>query len=75
METKVHLVGLPEDVIREIFRHLNDNEVYFKLRRVCHKLMDYVDAYVQLGGTFMLAGEPDTPTKIINVFKQSLHIT
>ena len=54
-ETKhreLHLLELPEEVIRMIFGLLNNGEVYFKLRMVCRKLCELVETYIQLGQYF-----------------------
>ena len=81
-ETNLTLLDLHEDIFRIIFRYLDDAEVYFTVRVLCQKLKNYVDAYIQLGGIFMLAGEPNKMehvsiknptfcTKLLHVFKQN----
>ena len=43
------LLQLPEEVLRLLFTHLEDEVVYLKVRVVCRQLKMYVDNYVQLG--------------------------
>ena len=49
IKRELHLLELPEEVIRLFFGFLNNGEVYFKLRMVCRKLREYVANYIQLG--------------------------
>ena len=44
-----NLLGLPEEIIRSIFGHLTDSEVYFRVRCVCRQLRKYAENYVQIG--------------------------
>ena len=48
MENRPHLLDLNEDIFREIFRYLDDDEVYFTIRNVCQQLKYYVDMYLEL---------------------------
>ena len=68
LETKVNILGLHENVFREIFRHLEVETVYFTLRLVCQKMKNYVDEYLQLGGIFMLGAGRKNSTEILYVF-------
>ena len=49
IKRELHLLELPEEVIRLFFGFLNNGEVYFKLRMVCRKLRELVANYIQLG--------------------------
>ena len=46
---------LNEYIFYEIFRHLEYKEVYGVLRTVCRTIKNYVDSYMNITGTFMLA--------------------
>ena len=50
------LMRLPEETIREIFRYLSFETLYFYLRNVCKKMKCYVDNFIDLGGIFFLEG-------------------
>ena len=64
-----HLFDLNEDIFRLMFRYLNCTDVYFTIRRVCRKLKQYADNYIQLGGIFMLIVKKGAGTKILFVFE------
>ena len=50
------LMRLPEQTIREIFRYLSFETLYFYLRNVCKKMKCYVDHFIDVGGIFFLEG-------------------
>ena len=50
----MNILGLSENIFRNIFDFLEYNEVYFKLRKVCRQFKIYVDGYSQIYATFML---------------------
>ena len=72
-ESTVHILGLHEDIFREIFRHLEIETVYFTLRHVCREIKNYVDEYVTLRGIFMLAANNRNhlPTEMLYVLRKS----
>ena len=43
------LLNLPEEVLRIIFGHLDDETLYCVVRQVCHQLKMQIDNYVELG--------------------------
>ena len=49
---KTVLLDLPERIFVEIFQHLEYHYVFLNLRMVCHRIKEYVDNYIQLGGIF-----------------------
>ena len=50
---KIGLLDLPEQVCRQIFGYLSEDELYFTVRTVCWRLRYVVDGYVQLGEYFI----------------------
>ena len=44
-----NILDLPVELIRLIFGHMTDAEVYFNLRCVCTLLRSYAEDYVQIG--------------------------
>ena len=70
LDCSTNMLDLPEQVFREIFRYLDFETVYFTLRKVCPKIKEYVDGFIQLGGMFMLAAGRDVLTEILYIFKQ-----
>ena len=48
-EQTTELLDLPEEVIRAIFKYLEDETLYVKVRRTCQKLNTYVENFVELG--------------------------
>ena len=78
LESQTNILDLHEDIFREIFRHLDAGTVYFKIRRLCHKMKVYVDQYIQLAGIFMLVtARKRFPDEILYVFQsfRRLHAT
>ena len=47
--TPYKLLDLPEEILRLIFTHLEDDILYLKLRVVCHQLKIHVENFVELG--------------------------
>ena len=41
--------ALPEEIIRKIFDHFPDAEIYFKFRCINKQFKQYAENYVQLG--------------------------
>ena len=50
----MHILKVPENIIRNIFDYLAVNEIYFQMRIVCRQLKIYSDGYLQIKGKFML---------------------
>ena len=48
-EGNTHILDLPEEIFRLVFTYLDDAEVYFKLRVVCHRIKEYAEKYIELG--------------------------
>ena len=48
-ETTTNLLDLPYGIVRLIFGHLADQELYYNVRRVCRQLRGYVEDYVKIG--------------------------
>lgn len=51
---QAQFLDLKECVFRQIFKSLEEYEVYFVLIRVCHQIKSYVDDYIKLLGAFLL---------------------
>ena len=66
-----NILNLHEELIRNIFGYLDNEEVYLTVRNVCLQFKEYVDDYLQLGGSFMLSYGPGTPTRIMHVLKKN----
>ena len=49
------ILDLSEGIFREIFKCLEEYEVYSNLRIICQTLKKYVDGYIQLQETFLVA--------------------
>ena len=45
----IDILDLPYGVLRCIFSHLTDADLYFNVRCVCRQLRGYVEDYVQIG--------------------------
>ena len=79
LASTVHILGLHENIFREIFGHLDIETVYFTLRHVCREIKNYVDEYVTLGGIFMLAANNRNhlvrETEILYVLRKSNMVT
>ena len=71
---KTHILHLHEEVIRNIFRFLSYEDVYFTIRNVCRQLRYMVDDYIEVAGRFVLSYGPETSTKQLFVFKRNNHI-
>ena len=69
-ETMVDFFGLPEEVVRCIFRLISAKELCFNLRRVNQRIKKYVDDYLQCVGVFALNGEWTADTKLLYIFKK-----
>ena len=50
----MHILELPEVTIRNIFDYLEDNEIYFVMRKVCRTFKMCSDGYLQIHSKFML---------------------
>lgn len=70
-KSETNILDLHQAIFREIFGYLEYSVVYFTLRSVCRKLKEYVDAFVQLRGMFLLNNGTDMPTKILHILKQN----
>ena len=68
---KTHILSLHEEIFRNIFCFLSEEEVYFTVRRVCRQLKCYVENYIELAGNFFLSYGPGSSTKILCVFKRN----
>ena len=66
-ETKF-ILDLHENIFHEIFKFLNYDTIYFKLRRVCRKLRIYADSFIQLGGVFMFLGQQSS--QVLHMYKR-----
>ena len=58
---QITFLDLPENVFRKIFRYFEDKTVYITFRNLCKKIKVYVDAYVQLGGIFVIPSRNKVP--------------
>ena len=47
-----YLLRMPEEVIREIFTYLTEDDIYFRLRHVCRQLRKYAEDYVTVDALF-----------------------
>ena len=45
----MEISALPEEIIRKIFDHFPDAEIYFKFRCINKQFKQYAENYVQLG--------------------------
>lgn len=45
----MEISSLPEEIIRKIFDHFPDAEIYFKFRCINKQFKQYAENYVQLG--------------------------
>ena len=66
-ETKF-ILDLHENIFHEIFKFLNYDTIYFKLRGVCRKLRIYADSFIQLGGVFMFLGQQSS--QLLHMYKR-----
>lgn len=73
---------MTDEIIRKVFSYLTEAEVYFNIRCVCRQLQILAEAYVQLGGIFLLAAGDDRewcarklPSEILFVLKQNNKVT
>ena len=66
-ETKI-ILDLHENIFHEIFKFLNYDTIYFKLRGVCRKLRIYADSFIQLGGVFMFLGQQSS--QLLHMYKR-----
>ena len=66
-ETKF-ILDLHENIFHEIFKFLNYDTIYFKLRAVCRTLRIYADSFIQLGGVFMFLGQQSS--QLLHMYKR-----
>ena len=45
----INILDLPYGVVRSIFSHLTDIELFFNVRKTCRQLRGYVEDYIQIG--------------------------
>ena len=45
----MEISALPEEIVRKIFDHFPDAEIYFKFRCINKQFKQYAENYVQLG--------------------------
>ena len=50
----MELIDLCESIWYDIFKYLQDDEIYFTLRKVCRRIKRYADAYVQIDCLFLI---------------------
>ena len=48
-QKEASLLNLPEELVRVIFGYLSDQEVFFRVRYVCHQLKIFSEKYVNIG--------------------------
>lgn len=54
---ELHILHLPEEIVRHIFVFLEHKDLYFNVRRVCRQLRRNVEDYIQVGlKVFVTAG-------------------
>ena len=54
-----NILELPEIVFREIFKSLDIETLYFKMRKVNQEIESYIDGYLKLKGIFIVHGKPE----------------
>jgi len=65
----VTILDLPEPVFREIFTYL-DLETVYLMKHLCQQINEYVNGFLEFGGTFMLSTGRNIPSEIIHIYKQ-----
>ena len=68
----IHIVNLPEQVFRYIFRHISSKELWVTVRQLNKSVKKYVDDYLQCQGVFALTGKQGEVTydAFIHIFKR-----
>ena len=69
-DDKMNLLDLPTEILQKILTYLPDEHIYFNIRKVCHRLWDIADDYVQLG-KYVLMNNESNLFRILIVFKMS----
>ena len=64
------IADLPEQVLREIFRYLDDETVYLTIRKISQKLKIYVDRYLELSGEFIITDVRYEQTMLLYITKR-----
>ena len=66
----IHIVNLPEQVFRYIFRHVSSKELWVTVRQLNKFVKNYVDNYLHRQGVFALTEEQSGITTFMHIFKR-----
>ena len=64
------IMDLPEQILRQIFLHLDFITLYVSLRKVCHRMKTYVDRYIGTGGLFLFIRQSGSSVELYGIFQQ-----
>ena len=65
----ISILDLPEQIFRNIFRHISTHELFATVRKVDPNVRKYVADYLPLIGSFMLIKKQGFTTSLIHIFK------
>ena len=65
------IMDLPEQILRQIFLHLDHITLFVSLRNVCQRMKTYVNRYIGKGGLFILIGQSGSPIELYCIFQRS----
>ena len=68
----ITILDLHENIFHEIFRFLDVDTIYVKIRAVCRVLRIYAESFVQLSGVFVLHGHGYC--KVLQMYKLKQNI-
>ena len=66
-----HILDLNEYNFHQVFRYLEYKAIYHNLPVICRSLKDYVESYMKLSGTFVLASNTNvSQNRVIQIFNR-----
>ena len=65
------IVDLPEQILREIFHHVDTVTLFVTLKKVCQKMKSHVDGYIETGRIFLMVGATESTHELLYVLRRS----